>query len=81
MEWMPVIVLGIVFIIIKFSGKDSDKVAADFGRSLAKISSVAEKSTQAYKEEKKKLKESVNEITKPITEVSDDIKTTMKGEE
>ena len=80
MEWIPVILLVTVFLVVKLSGKDSDKVAADIGHGLAKISSIATKSAEAYKEEKDKYMESIREITDPIKEIKEDVTRTMKGE-
>ena len=80
MEWVPVILLVGVFLVIKLSGKDSDKVATDIGQGLAKISSIASKSAKAYKEEKDKYMESIKDLTEPINEVTNDVKSAMKGE-
>lgn len=80
MEWIPVILLVTVFLVVKLSGKDSDKVAADIGQGLAKISSIATKSAEAYKEEKEKYMESIKDITDPIKEIKEDVTRTMKGE-
>lgn len=83
MEWIPWIILAIVVVIVKLSGNDADKVAADLGKKVANISTVVEKYTMSFKEEREKLKSQVNEVTEPINQIKkevNDTKETLKGE-
>lgn len=83
MEWIPWIILAVVVVIVKLSGNDADKVAADLGKRVANISTVVEKYTMSFKEEREKLKSQVSEVTEPINQIKkevNDTKETLKGE-